>query len=105
MLALAGELLDRHELLLHRQELRAEVAAQLHQVSLLRGERLLHGADGGQDGIPLRRPHRIASGRIAPKGLHLELDFPDVPFQGAAGDEPQRQDQRVTAGGDCRRHR
>jgi len=34
--------------------------------------------------------------------LNLELDLPDVAFQGASGGEPQAQQQCVTTGdGDC----
>src|SRR5256885_10758223 len=40
LLTLAGELLHRHELLLHGEEIGLHVAAHLHEVGLLRGERL-----------------------------------------------------------------
>src|SRR5439155_61187 len=43
LLALARQLLHRNELLLHADQVRADVAAELHQIGLLRRDRLLHG--------------------------------------------------------------
>ena len=61
LLALSRQLLDGDELLLHGEQVRSRIAAHLHEVRLLRGQRLLHRRDGGAERIDLRLPHRVAS--------------------------------------------
>jgi len=48
------------------EELGAEIASHLDEIRLLGGECLLQQPDGGQDGVPFRRPRRIALGEISP---------------------------------------
>jgi len=76
----------------------------LHQVSLLRRQRLLQQPDGGQNGVPFRRPRRVTLCQIGSQILDLELDFPDVAFQRASGQEPQEQDYCATTGDGGYRH-
>ena len=53
---------------------------------------------------PFRRARRITRPEVASQGLDLELDFPDVAFEGAAGQEPQAQNEGATDDADCHRH-
>jgi len=76
----------------------------LHEVRLLRRQCLLQQPDGGQDGVPFRRPRGITLREIGAQILDLELDFPDVAFQRASGQEPQGQDYCVTTGDGGYRH-
>ena len=105
LLTLPGQFLHGDELLLHRKQLGAQVAAHLHEVRLLRRQRLLQQPDGKQDGVAFRRPRRVTLCEISPQVLDLELDFPDVALQRASGQEPQGQDDCVTTGDAGCRHR
>ena len=69
--------------------IRDSITAELHEIGLLRGERLLHQPDGGLDGVLLRRPCSVTLGDLGLQRLDLELDFPDVAFERAPGKEPQ----------------
>ncbi|OLD03979.1 MAG: hypothetical protein AUI89_00490 [Gemmatimonadetes bacterium 13_1_40CM_3_65_8] len=77
----------------------------MDEVRLLRRQRLLQQPDGGQDGVPFRRPRRVTLRQIGSQILDLELDFPDVAFQRASGQEPQEQDYGATTGDGGYRHR
>jgi hypothetical protein len=94
LLALARQLLYLDELLLHGQQVRFHVATHLHQIGLLRREGLLQSREQRAQRIEARR---LLGGRLVllrPQGLHLKLDLPDVPLQGASGGQPQAQDER-----------
>ena len=71
LLALAGQLLHRHELLLHGQQIGLHFATQLHQVRLLRCERSLDGGDGGKDRIALRGARRFGAHQFRLQRLDL----------------------------------
>jgi hypothetical protein len=89
LLALTGQFLDRNQLLLDGNELGPQITAELHEIGLLRRERLLHQPDGGHHGVLLRRPCSVTLGDLGLQRLDLELDFPDVAFERAPGKEPQ----------------
>src|SRR3989449_1953742 len=95
--ALARQLLHRNELLLHADQVRADVAAELHQIGLLRRDRLLHGGEQFQHGVNLRGPVGIRPGGVGLQRRDLELDLPDITLEGAAGREPQAEDERYMA--------
>jgi len=97
LLALSGQLLDGDQLLLHGEQVGLHVAAQLHEIRLLGGEQLLHGGDGGEQGVALAAAPRIAARELAAERRDLELDLPDVALEGAAGGEPQTPQQRQGA--------
>src|SRR5438552_1604858 len=97
LLALARQLLHRNELLLHADQVRADVAAELHQIGLLRRDRLLHGGEQFQHGVNLRGPVGIRPGGVGLQRRDLELDLPDITLEGAAGREPQAEDERYMA--------
>jgi hypothetical protein len=65
LLALSRQLLHRDELLLHRQQLGAQIAPHLDEIGLLSGQLLLQQPNGGQDRVPFRRSRRIAFGEIS----------------------------------------
>src|SRR5690348_10431639 len=98
LLALARELLHAHQLLIDVEVVVLRVAPHLHQIVLLRGERLLDGRDGRQDAVPLRTTHRIGTGHLRLKSLDLETDLPDVALEGASGGHPEAEEREVSRG-------
>ena len=66
LLADPRELLEIRKLLLHGQQLGAQIASHLHEIRLLGSQRLLQQPDGGHDRVPFRRPRRIALREISP---------------------------------------
>ncbi len=93
LLAQAGELGHGEELLLDGEQVGLHVAAQLHQVGLLRGEGLLQGQRELAQRVDLGRALGVGAGALRLQRRDLELDFSDVAFQGAARDEPQGHDE------------
>src|SRR4029077_1319508 len=89
LLALTGQLLHCDELLLHGEQLGLHVAAQLHQIGLLRRELLLHDGQEHAHRVDLHRTRAVAAHALDAEGLDLELDPSDVALEGAAGGEAQ----------------
>src|SRR2546425_516497 len=97
LLALARQLLHRDELLLHADQVRADVAAELDEIGLLGRDRLLHGGEQLEHGVDLRRPVGVGARGVGLQRRDLELHLPDIPLEGAAGGEPQAEDERYVA--------
>ncbi len=89
LLALTRQLLHADELLLHGEQISLDVAAQLHQVGLLRRQLLLHRAEQDAHRVDFSGALAVRTGALPAQRLDLELDPPDVAFQRASGGEPQ----------------
>src|SRR6266571_2420925 len=94
LLALARQLLHAHELLLHGQQIGLHVAAQLHQVRLLRRQLLLRRAKQRAHRVDFTGALAVGTGALDAQRFDLELDAPDVAFQRASGGEPQGEHER-----------
>src|SRR5207302_9857201 len=94
LLALAGQLLHRDELLLHGEQLGLHVASQLHQVGLLRHELFLRRGQEHAHGVDLDSARAVAPHALHAERLDLELDTPHIALEGAAGGEPQADERQ-----------